>query len=186
MNSVNSAGLSWTEDADGGGVVRQAEFVPSPNQDARPPDVAVDLVVVHFISLPPGRFGGDGIRRLFTNTLDEAADPALAGLSSLRVSSHFLIRRDGVLLQFVPCDRRAWHAGLSRWRGRSRCNDFSIGVELEGCETVPFEEAQYAALDGLLSLLRSRYPIADVAGHEHIAPGRKNDPGPTFDWARVR
>jgi AmpD protein len=175
--------LTWQNDAEG--VVREADFTYSPNQDLRPKGTVIDLLVIHFISLPPGRFGGDAIHRLFTNTLDESADPALTGLGALRVSSHFLIRRDGRLLQYVPCDRRAWHAGLSSWRGRNRCNDFSIGIELEGCETLPFEEAQYRCLQSLIKVLRERYAIADIVGHEHIAPGRKIDPGPTFDWARI-
>jgi len=175
--------FTWSAAADGR--VDGATFHPSPNQDERPEGTVVDLLVIHFISLPPGRFGGDEIHRLFTNTLDEGADPGLAGLSSLRVSSHFLIRRDGELIQYVPCARRAWHAGQSSWRGRSRCNDFSIGIELEGCETLPFEEAQYRSLALLIPLLKSHYPIVDVVGHEHIAPGRKIDPGPSFDWQRV-
>lgn len=175
--------FSWQEA--GGGLIGEAEYGASPNQDARPEGVRVDLLVIHFISLPQGRFEGDAIHRLFTNSLDESAHPDLAGLSALRVSSHFLIRRDGRLLQYVPCDQRAWHAGVSRWKGRSRCNDFSIGIELEGCETLPFEDAQYQTLAALIPLLKSRYPIVDVVGHEHIAPGRKIDPGPTFDWARI-
>ncbi|RTL55983.1 MAG: 1,6-anhydro-N-acetylmuramyl-L-alanine amidase AmpD [Rhodocyclaceae bacterium] len=181
--SVKPAGLTWGDEADG--LVREAVQIPSPNQDDRPEGMAVDLLVIHFISLPPGQFGGDAITALFTNTLNESAHPDFAGLSGLRVSSHFLIRRDGSLIQYVPCARRAWHAGQSRWRGRSRCNDFSIGIELEGCETQVFDAAQYETLNLLLPLLKARFPIRDVVGHEHIAPGRKNDPGPTFDWARL-
>ena len=180
---MTETGLSWQDEA--AGVVGQARFVPSPNCDERPADAVVDLLVLHFISLPPGGFGGDAIDRLFTNTLDESAHPALQGLGSLRVSAHFLIRRDGTLVQYVPCQQRAWHAGQSSWKGRSRCNDFSIGIELEGDEHHVFEEAQYATLGKLIPLLRTRYPIADVVGHEHIAPGRKPDPGPGFDWARI-
>lgn len=175
--------LSWSTDADGR--IAQARYIESPNQDERPVGSVVDLLVIHFISLPAGRFGGDAVTRLFTNILDETEDPGFAGLSALRVSSHFLIRRDGTLAQYVPCDRRAWHAGQSAWRGRGRCNDFSIGIELEGCEYLPFEPAQYQTLNDLLPLLKSRYPITDVVGHEHIAPGRKIDPGPCFDWSAI-
>ena len=175
--------LAW--ETDGNGLVRGAHRHVSPNQDERPAGAEVDLLVLHFISLPPGHFDGEAIHRLFTNTLDESVHPDLAGLSTLRVSAHFLIRRDGSLHQYVPCDRRAWHAGQSSWRGRNRCNDFSLGIELEGCETQPFTEDQYATLAHLVPLLKSRYPIVDVVGHEHIAPGRKIDPGPTFDWRRI-
>jgi len=144
----------------------------------------VSLLVIHSISLPPDEFGGHDIERLFTNTLDCSAHPYYAGLQGVRVSSHFLIRRDGAILQFVPCDRRAWHAGVSNWRGRGRCNDFSIGIELEGCDSQPFDERQYRALIRLTRRLRRRYPIRDIAGHADIAPGRKTDPGPFFDWKR--
>lgn len=159
--------------------------VPSPNFDARPPDETICLVVVHAISLPPGQFGGGDIARLFTNTLDPDAHPYFAAISSLRVSAHFLIRRDGALLQFVSCAQRAWHAGASQWNGRSRCNDFSLGVELEGCDDLHFADAQYRRLAALLASLRAHYPIAAVVGHSDIAPGRKTDPGPFFDWRRV-
>ncbi len=154
--------------------------VPSPNCDARPADERVSLVVVHAISLPPSQFGSDDIARLFTNTLDPAAHPYFAGIHTLRVSAHFLIRRDGELIQFVSADQRAWHAGVSAWRGRERCNDFSIGIELEGCDDLPFEDAQYGRLGELLRALRTRYPFEAVAGHYTLAPGRKTDPGPFF------
>lgn len=169
-------------DADGwlSGVRRLA----SPNCDRRPPSTAVSLLVVHNISLPPDQFGGPYIERLFTNTLDCSAHPYFEQLRELRVSSHFLIRRDGAIVQFVPCGKRAWHAGVSEWRGQQRCNDFSIGVELEGCDTQPFSDAQYAALARLTRRLRRRYPLQDVAGHSQIAPTRKTDPGPHFDWPR--
>jgi AmpD protein len=157
----------------------------SPNCDQRPPGTRITLLVVHGISLPPGKFGGDAVERLFTNRLDPAAHPYYAGLEGLRVSAHFFIRRDGALFQFVPCERRAWHAGVSSWRGRERCNDFSIGVELEGADTRPYTTRQYARLARLVRALRSRYPIDDVAGHSDIAPGRKTDPGPSFDWSRL-
>jgi AmpD protein len=148
--------------------------------------VAIELLVVHAISLPPGEFGGPGIATLFTNRLDPSAHPYYASVADLKVSAHFLIRRDGETIQFVPCAKRAWHAGASNWCGRSRCNDFSIGIELEGCDEVPFEAAQYDALAALARALRGRYPIADIVGHSDIAPGRKSDPGPHFDWARFR
>lgn len=159
--------------------------VPSPNWDRRPPDARVTLAVVHGISLPPGRFGGDEILALFTNTLDCDAHPYFASLKDLRVSAHFLVRRDGDLIQFVSCDARAWHAGVSRWRGQERCNDFSIGIELEGTDTVAYADAQYRTLAALLSAARRAYPLRDVARHSDIAPGRKTDPGPAFDWSRI-
>lgn len=143
------------------------------------------MIVLHGISLPPGQFGGDAIERLFTNRLDPAEHPYFAAIAGLRVSSHFLIRRGGALLQFVPCSARAWHAGESAWRGRARCNDFSIGVELEGSDETRYTAAQYRRLGALLRLLGSHYGIRDVAGHSDIAPGRKTDPGPCFDWTRV-
>ena len=164
-----------------GGIVRQ----PSPNQDARPTGCEVSLIVMHFISLPPGVFGGADIGRLFTNTLDPATHPDYRELARLRVSAHFLIDRQGRLIQFVPCARRAWHAGVSSWGGRQGCNDFSIGIELEGSAECRFEPVQMRVARALLDLLRSRYPIAAVVGHEHIAPGRKDDPGPGFDWNRL-
>lgn len=171
---------------DSAGVVRSAAQVPSPNFDARPARAKISLLVIHSISLPPGRFGGPWIVQLFTNCLDTTAHPTFESLAALRVSAHFLIRREGVLAQFVPCALRAWHAGKSTWRGRARCNDFSIGVELEGCDDVPFEDIQYRTLARLTRALRRRYPIADIAGHADIAPGRKTDPGPAFDWAYYR
>jgi AmpD protein len=159
--------------------------VDSPNQDERPPGVEISLAVLHCISLPPGEYGGDAIERLFTNRLDPDAHPYFRQIHATRVSAHFLIRRDGELLQFVPAARRAWHAGASSWRGRSRCNDFSVGIELEGTEEAPFEDAQYRALAPLLADLRSRLPLRDIAGHSDIAPGRKTDPGAHFDWRRL-
>lgn len=170
---------------DAPGWLAGARPVPSPNFDERPAGTGIDLLVVHHISLPPGRFSGDAIERLFTNQLDCDAHPYYARLRGLDVSSHFVLRRDGALLQFVGCDDRAWHAGVSRWRGRENCNDFSIGVELEGLEGQAFEAAQYEALAGLLSLLGQRHPIEGVAGHEHVAPMRKLDPGAGFEWRRL-
>lgn len=163
-----------------------ARRVRSPNADARPPDADVSLVVIHGISLPPGRFGGDAILRLFTNRLDPGEHPYYATIAGLRVSSHFLIRRDGSLVQFVPCGRRAWHAGASRWKGRERCNDFSIGIELEGTDERPYTDKQYRRLAALVRRIRARWPGVDLAGHSDVAPGRKTDPGPAFDWARLR
>ena len=171
---------------DPGGRANVAAQIASPNCDDRPHDTAISLIVVHGISLPPGEFGGDGIERLFTNRLDPAAHPYYATIASLRVSSHFVIRRDGRLLQFVPCGRRAWHAGESAWRARLHCNDFSVGIELEGADDVPYTAQQYRMLGRLSRALRRRYPIADIAGHSDISPGRKTDPGPAFDWARLR
>lgn len=164
------------------GWVEGAARVVSPNRDARPPGAVPTLVVIHGISLPPGRFGGDGIARLFTNTLDPAAHPFYATIAHLRVSAHFLVRRDGELVQFVPCGQRAWHAGVSSWRGRARCNDYSVGIELEGTDATPYAKAQYRRLAALLRALRARYPLAEAVGHSDVAPGRKTDPGPAFDW----
>ena len=168
------------------GWLRRARRVPSPNFGARPPASHVDLVVLHSISLPPGEYGGQAIERLFVNELDWSAHPYYESIRGLTVSAHFLIRRDGKLVQFVSCDDRAWHAGVSHWNGREDCNDFSVGVELEGLEGEPFDDAQYPVLAGLLRSLLLRYPIAVVAGHEHVAPGRKIDPGNGFDWSRLR
>ena len=165
--------------------LRGCRRVRSPNHDERPPGVAVTLLVVHSISLPPGEYGGDAIERLFTNRLAPGAHPYFRQIAGLKVSSHFLIRRDGELVQFVPVGRRAWHAGASRWRGRSRCNDFSVGVELEGLDTATFAAAQYPVLAGLVRSLRAALPLRHVAAHSDIAPGRKVDPGPGFDWPRL-
>lgn len=172
-------------DIDAAGFASGAALVPSPNCDERPEGSPITLAVIHGISLPPGKFGGDAIAKLFTNRLDASADPYFAGVAALRVSAHFLIRRDGGLVQFVPCHLRAWHAGESSWRGRARCNDYSIGIELEGTDDVPYTGRQYRVLNRLLRALRRRYPIEDVVGHSDVAPARKTDPGPAFDWARV-
>lgn len=177
--------MSGTQRLDAEGWLEGVRRVPSPNCDARPEGEAVTLAVIHNISLPPGEFGGPGVERLFTNRLDPAAHPYYPAIADLRVSSHFFIRRDGDLIQFVPCSLRAWHAGVSRWQGRERCNDFSVGIELEGTDEEPFTDAQYDALNSLLGMLRVAYPIAGVVGHSDIAPGRKTDPGPYFDWSRV-
>jgi AmpD protein len=168
------------------GWYRFARRLASPNFGPRPQGAAVDLVVVHSISLPPGGYGGDEVQRLFTNTLDWDAHPYFKGIEGMQVSSHFYIRRDGALWQFVNCDDRAWHAGPSAWRGRDNCNDDSVGIELEGLEGEAFEPEQYEALASVCAAIAQRYPIRHVAGHEHIAPGRKNDPGAGFDWALLR
>ncbi|MEI7515526.1 MAG: 1,6-anhydro-N-acetylmuramyl-L-alanine amidase AmpD [Betaproteobacteria bacterium] len=160
--------------------------LPSPNFGHRPVGVQVDLVVVHSISLPPGVYGGPEVLALFANQLDWDAHPYFQTIRGLQVSAHFFIRRDGQLLQFVSCNDRAWHAGASSYRGRDNCNDDSIGVELEGLEGDAFEAVQYRALAALIAAISTQYPLAHVAGHEHIAPGRKNDPGPGFDWTHLR
>lgn len=159
---------------------------PSPNFGPRPAGTTPGLAVVHAISLPPGHWQGDAVERLFTNTLDLSGHPYFQSLQGLRVSAHFFVRRSGRTLQFVSCDERAWHAGVSSWRGRDNCNDWSVGIELEGLDGLAFEPAQYRALARLLRVLRSRCGVRDVVGHEHIAPGRKFDPGPGFDWRRLR
>jgi AmpD protein len=168
------------------GWYRFARRLASPNFGARPAGAQVDLVVVHSISLPPGVYGGDEVQRLFTNTLDWDAHPYFKSIEGIQVSAHFFIRRDGALWQFVSCDERAWHAGASSYRGRANCNDDSVGIELEGLEGEPFEPAQYEALGALCAGIAQRYPVRHVAGHEHIAPGRKADPGAGFDWALLR
>ena len=168
-----------------GGWLDGARPRPSPNFGPRPERAEVTLALIHSISLPPGVYGGDAIERLFTNRLDWAAHPYFERIRGLAVSSHFLVRRDGEMLQFVGCDARAWHAGRSCWRGRADCNDYAVGIELEGLEGTLFEDAQYLALAALLDAVRARYPLAGVAGHEHVAPGRKHDPGAGFDWPRL-
>lgn len=146
----------------------------------------IDLLVVHSISLPPGQYGTGCVQQLFSNQLDWDAHPYFETIRGLEVSAHFFITREGVVWQFVSCDARAWHAGASQWDGRTNCNDFSIGVELEGLEGLAFESAQYRSLGQLCQALAAHYPIAHIAGHEHIAPGRKQDPGPGFDWQRLQ
>ena len=168
---------------DAQGFLVGGEYIPSPNCDDRP-DAAIELLVIHNISLPPGEFGGDGVLQLFTNTLDANAHPYYRDIADLKVSAHFFVRRDGRIIQFVPCLKRAWHAGESCWQGRSRCNDFSIGIELEGRDDALFTDAQYDALCHLTIALRATYPICGIAGHSDIAPQRKTDPGCCFEWAR--
>lgn len=172
---------AWTD-----GWWHGASHRPSPNCGPRSAGVAPTLAVVHAISLPPGHWRGDAVQRLFTNTLDWSAHPYFQGIEGLRVSAHFFVRRRGRVLQFVSCDQRAWHAGVSSWQGRENCNDWSIGIELEGLDGLMFEAAQYKALAQLLHVLSRRYAVLEAVGHEHIAPGRKFDPGPGFDWRRLR
>ena len=167
------------------GWLSTARACPSPNFGPRPAGTLVNLAVIHSISLPPGQYGGDAIEQLFTNRLDWDAHPYYGEIRGLQVSAHFVVRRDGEPLQFVSCDQRAWHAGRSSWRGRENCNDYSIGIELEGLEGERFESKQYDTLATLLRELAQRYPLEGVAGHEHVAPGRKLDPGPGFDWGRL-
>jgi N-acetyl-anhydromuramoyl-L-alanine amidase len=172
-----------------GGWVTGAREVASPNCDARPDGVGFDLIVIHGISLPPGQFGGGFVEQLFTNTLNIDAHPSFSSLEGLHVSSHFLIGRGGELVQFVPVSKRAWHAGVSSFEGRERCNDFSIGIELEGTDELPYEDAQYATLATLLDALTELQPAITsqrVVGHSDVAPGRKTDPGEAFDWPRLR
>ena len=159
-----------------------ATHLPSPNFGPRPLDMPVDLIVLHSISLPPGVYGGDEVQQLFTNRLDWDAHPYFQQIRGIEVSAHFYVRRNGALWQFVSCDQRAWHAGASSWRGRPNCNDFSIGIELEGLEGDTFEPAQYDALAQLCPALAANYPIDGIARHSDIAPGRKIDPGPGLDW----
>ena len=169
-----------------GGWYRFARRLDSPNFGARPKGATVDLIVVHSISLPPGRYGGDEVQRLFTNTLDWDAHPYFKSIEGMQVSSHFYVRRNGELWQFVSGDDRAWHAGVSHYRGRANCNDDSVGIELEGLEGEPFEPAQYETLAGVCAAIAQHYPVQHIAGHEHIAPSRKGDPGAGFDWALLQ
>jgi AmpD protein len=170
---------------DDSGWAQHVERMHSPNQDERPPGCAIELVVIHGISLPPGQFGGAHIPDLFTNALAFGAHPYFEALRGVRVSAHFLVRRDGRAVQFASCLARAWHAGASSWCGRTRCNDFSIGIELEGADDIAYEDVQYQVCCELLAALRDVYPIRAVVGHSDIAPGRKTDPGPAFDWSRL-
>jgi N-acetyl-anhydromuramoyl-L-alanine amidase len=170
---------------DSEGVIANAKQIASPNYDDRVDHCDIDMVVIHNISLPPSEYGGNGIIALFTNQLNPNEHPYYATIYQAKVSSHFLIRRDGELIQFVPCSKRAWHAGISTWAGRERCNDFSVGIELEGSDFETFEDVQYQILNTLLSALKKNYPIQHIVGHSDIAPGRKTDPGPFFDWSKL-
>ena len=180
LDTNNDPGL-WRD-----GWYRHAQACPSPNFGPRPGTHPTDLIIIHSISLPPGVYGGPEIEALFTNRLDFDAHPYFQQIRDLRVSAHFVIRRGGELIQFVPCAQRAWHAGVSCWRERERCNDFSVGIELEGADDTLYAPAQYQRLQTLIEALRARYPIADVVGHSDIAPGRKTDPGPAFIWSEIK
>jgi len=169
---------------DAAGLLDTAQFIASPNFDERPFDTEIRLLVIHNISLPPNEFGGNGVIELFTNQIDPQAHPYYQSLQGLKVSTHFFIRRDNTVIQFVPCTKRAWHAGVSSWQGKDCCNDYSIGIELEGSDITPFTDAQYTTLISLTKCLCGHYPIRHIAGHSDIAPDRKTDPGPYFDWRR--
>lgn len=169
-----------------GGMLTGVRYWPSPNFDERPDGEKIHLIVVHAISLPPGEFGGDGVEGLFTNQLDPATHPFYRDIYNLRVSAHFFVRRDGSITQYVSCDKRAWHAGISCWGGREQCNDFSIGIELEGCDEKAFEFIQYQSLAYLVRVLAQYYPIEEIVGHADISPLRKTDPGPCFEWALLK
>ena len=177
----DTAQASWR-----GGWLSTARQCPSPNFGPRPAGVAIDLIVIHSISLPPGVYGGPQVEQLFTNQLDWNAHPYFEQIRGMEVSSHFFVRRDGEVVQFVDADARAWHAGRSCWRGRPNCNDDSIGIELEGLEGDSFEAAQYTSLVRLCAAIADQHPITHLAGHEHIAPGRKRDPGSAFDWRQLQ
>jgi len=174
------------------GFADHAQFIVSPNFDERPTDndsgknTEINLIVIHNISLPPGQYGGNGIIELFTNRLNPDEHPYYAQIHSYKVSAHFLIRRDGSLIQFVSCLNRAWHAGQSNWQGRERCNDFSVGIELEGSDFEAFEPVQYLTLNNLIAAISNTYPIQSIVGHSDIAPDRKTDPGPYFDWQQIK
>jgi N-acetyl-anhydromuramoyl-L-alanine amidase len=184
MNNTNTAVKTqplWSQ-----GWYRFARQLHSPNFGPRPPGVCIDMVVLHSISLPPGQYGGEQVQQLFTNQLDWSTHPYFQTIQGMQVSSHFYIQREGELWQFVSCEDRAWHAGVSNYRGRDNCNDDSIGVEMEGLEGDCFEPAQYETLQALIGAIAQRYDIAHIAGHEHIASGRKNDPGSGMDWALLQ
>ncbi len=176
--------MNFTVDKEAG-KLSPAKWIASPNFDARPAGVEPELVVVHGISLPPNQFGGEGVTQLFTNQLDASEHPYYAEIADLKVSAHLFIRRNGEVVQFMPLHQRAWHAGVSKWRGRERCNDFSIGIELEGADHLPYRAEQYLVLAKVIQALKEVYPIQEVVGHCDIAPGRKTDPGEAFNWNRL-
>lgn len=180
---IRSSNPAWSIDEDGW--VSGIRQIPSPNFDRRPEGAAISLAVIHAISLPPGEFGGNAVVEFFTNRLNAAGHPYFRGIADRRVSAHFFIRRDGEVIQFVSCLERAWHAGVSCWQGRDRCNDFSLGIELEGDDDSPFTAEQYRSLKRLIAILPSRFPIKAIVGHADIAPGRKTDPGAWFDWSQL-
>lgn len=185
-----------TYSIDQAGFVHGAQQIASPNFDDRPntnvdsesnieANAGINLIVIHNISLPPNQYGGNGVIELFTNTLNPSEHPYYAEIYTRQVSAHFLVRRDGSLIQFVSCLKRAWHAGVSNWQGRERCNDYSVGIELEGSDFEAFEPAQYLTLKKLISCISNTYSIQAIVGHSDIAPGRKTDPGPYFDWQKI-
>lgn len=186
MSPADAAAVDRADPLWRGGWYRFARALPSPNFNARPADAVIDLIVIHAISLPPGTYGGDAVQRFFTNQLDWSAHPWFEQIRGVEVSTHFYIERSGALWQFVSCDDRAWHAGASHWRGRDRCNDDSVGIELEGADGDRFTPEQYDALAAVCAALAQRYPIGHVAGHQHVAPARKWDPGAGFDWRRLQ
>ena len=186
MNTPSTSSVTVSKTTWESGWLCGVQQLPSPNFGQRPAGTPIDLVVLHSISLPPGEYGTGCVQQLFTNQLDWDAHPYFQGIRGLEVSSHFFITREGDIWQFVSCDDRAWHAGKSEWCGRNNCNDFSIGIELEGLEGQSFEHVQYQSLSALCQELMMHYPIAHIAGHEHIAPGRKQDPGAGFDWTRLQ
>lgn len=186
MMHLQNINLSLSMLIDAEGYLASARYIASPNCDERPNRNDISLLVIHAISLPPEEFSGTGVVELFTNQLNPQAHPYYQTLTDLKVSSHFFIRRDGEIIQFVPCLLRAWHAGASSWQGRTCCNDFSIGIELEGSDNQPFEPQQYTRLIKLTQVLQATYPIRDIVGHADIAPQRKTDPGPHFDWQGYR
>ena len=181
QKKINNQGLKLNA----AGTIESATQIASPNFDARPAN-EISLIVIHNISLPPSQYGGAGIIELFTNCLNPNEHPYYAEIYMRKVSSHFLIRRNGALIQFVSCLQRAWHAGASCWQGRERCNDFSVGIELEGCDFEAFEATQYITLKQLIACLKKSYPIKAIVGHSDIAPGRKTDPGSYFEWEKIK
>ena len=181
LQKINSIKLALNQ----AGYIESATQINSPNFDARPENTSIDLIVIHNISLPPNEYGGAGVVQLFTNQLNPNEHPYYAEIHTRKVSSHFFVRRDGTLVQFVSCLQRAWHAGASSWQSRERCNDFSVGIELEGSDFDAFEAAQYKTLQALITCLKKNYPIKNIVGHSDIAPGRKTDPGPYFNWQEI-
>ena len=167
------------------GFIKDIKHILSPNHDSRPKDSVINLLVIHNISLPPDQYGGDYIEHFFTNQLNSSIDPYFQKIKNIKVSSHFVINREGNLIQYVSCKNRAWHAGVSEWNGKKNCNDYSIGIELEGSDHIEYTESQYEKLNQLIDCLKSHYAIEDIVGHSDIAPGRKTDPGTSFDWKKI-
>ena len=168
-----------------GGFVQDIKLVLSPNCDARPKNISINLLVIHNISLPPDQYGGDYIEHFFTNQLNSSVDPYFQKIKNIKVSSHFVINREGNLIQYVSCNKRAWHAGVSEWNGKKNCNDYSIGIELEGSDHIEYTKSQYEKLNQLIDCLKSYYAIEAIVGHSDIATGRKTDPGSSFNWKKI-